>query len=132
MLFCPFYERGCQEKNFPFDWKVGVFGPGIQPLVGLAPTLIGAGFDLALSGTRAEQRAALEGLGIHRRLVTTSEGSCVGFFRPPFEKPTVTKAVTVATTIKAGIGRHEKFRVMARDAFRNEYLSNSISFKRMK
>ena len=37
-----------------------------------------------------------------------------------------------AETIKAGIGRHEKFRVMARDALGNEYLSNSISFKPMK
>jgi hypothetical protein len=37
-----------------------------------------------------------------------------------------------AETIKAGVGRHEKFRVMARDALGNEYLSNSTSFKPMK
>jgi hypothetical protein len=37
-----------------------------------------------------------------------------------------------AETIKAGIGRHEKFRVMAYDALDNKYLSNSISFKPMK
>lgn len=37
-----------------------------------------------------------------------------------------------AETIKAGIGRHEEFRVMARDALGNEYLSNSVSFKPMK
>jgi len=34
-----------------------------------------------------------------------------------------------AATVKAGIGRHEKFRMMAGDALGNEYLSNSISFK---
>src|ERR1700691_870275 len=33
-----------------------------------------------------------------------------------------------AETIRAGIRRHQKFRVMARDALGNEYLSNSISF----
>jgi hypothetical protein len=32
-------------------------------------------------------------------------------------------------TITAGIGRHQQFRVMARDALGNEYLSNRISFK---
>jgi hypothetical protein len=32
-------------------------------------------------------------------------------------------------TIQAGISRHQKFRVMARDALENEYLSNRISFK---
>ncbi len=37
-----------------------------------------------------------------------------------------------AETIKAGIGKHGKFRVMARDALGNEYLSNNISFKPMK
>jgi hypothetical protein len=37
-----------------------------------------------------------------------------------------------AETIKAGIGRHEEFRVMARDALGNEYLSNSVSFKPIK
>ena len=37
-----------------------------------------------------------------------------------------------AETIRAGIRRHQKFRVMARDALGNEYLSNSISFKPMK
>lgn len=31
--------------------------------------------------------------------------------------------------VKEGIGPHEKFRVMARDALGNEYLSNSVSFK---
>jgi hypothetical protein len=37
-----------------------------------------------------------------------------------------------AETIRAGIRCHQKFRVMARDALGNEYLSNSISFKPMK
>jgi hypothetical protein len=37
-----------------------------------------------------------------------------------------------ADTIRAGIGPHEKFRVMARDAIGNEYLSNAVSFKPMK
>ena len=41
-------------------------------------------------------------------------------------------ATREAEAIKAGIGRHEKFRVMARDALGNQYLSNSISFKPMK
>ena len=35
-------------------------------------------------------------------------------------------------TVKAGIGPHEKFQVMARDALGNEYLSNTVSFKPMK
>lgn len=37
-----------------------------------------------------------------------------------------------AETIRAGISRHQKFQVMARDALGNDYLSNSISFKPMK
>jgi hypothetical protein len=37
-----------------------------------------------------------------------------------------------AETIKAGIGRHGKFQVMARDALGDEYLSNEVSFKPMK
>jgi hypothetical protein len=35
-------------------------------------------------------------------------------------------------TIKAGIGHHGKFRVMARDGLGNEYLSNTASFEPMK
>lgn len=34
-----------------------------------------------------------------------------------------------AETIKAGIPPHSTFRVMARDALGNEYLSNKVSFK---
>ena len=34
-----------------------------------------------------------------------------------------------AEVIKAGIGAHEKFRVMAGDALGNKYLSNRYSFK---
>ena len=34
-----------------------------------------------------------------------------------------------AETIKAGIGQHSNFRVMARDALGNKYLSNRLSFK---
>ena len=34
-----------------------------------------------------------------------------------------------AETFKAGINRHRKFRVMARDALGNEYLSNPVSLK---
>jgi hypothetical protein len=37
-----------------------------------------------------------------------------------------------ADTIKAGIGHHKKFRVMAGDALGNEYLSNKVSFKPVK
>lgn len=32
-------------------------------------------------------------------------------------------------TLRAGLRRHESFRIMARDALGNEYLSNKVSFK---
>lgn len=34
-----------------------------------------------------------------------------------------------AETLQAGIGHRAKFRIIARDALGNEYLSNRISFK---
>jgi hypothetical protein len=37
-----------------------------------------------------------------------------------------------AETIQAGIARHARFQVMARDALGNEYLSNKVSFNPMK
>src|ERR1035441_8576975 len=76
-----FYERGCQGKNFSFDWEVGVFGPDIQPLVGHVTKFVKRALDFGLSCTRAEPRAARGRLGIHRQLVTTSEGSCSGSSR---------------------------------------------------
>jgi hypothetical protein len=55
-----FYERGCQEKNFSLDWKVGVFGLVIQPLLAPGTQSVNRGFDLGLSCVCAQRRAPLE------------------------------------------------------------------------
>jgi hypothetical protein len=59
-LLAKFLERGCQEKKFSLDWKVGDFGLVIQPLVAPARKFVNRALDLVLSCVRAQRRAALE------------------------------------------------------------------------